>query len=174
MERIPKCPGTSFLAKTRNYAFMLNFDFFQPMKHRKDYSVGALYLALNLPRAERFKWQNIVEGIIVPSLDKEPIDLNQFLEPAIDELKALWKGIPLKSFVSRFALTFCAAVISMSSHVPATRKICGFKGHSAIRGCSRCLKEFPGSLEKREIILGLTGIHRSLAQIKNIVDKLLK
>ena len=48
--------GTPFLAKARNYAFMLNFDFFQPMKHQKDYSVGVFYLALlNLPRAERFK-----------------------------------------------------------------------------------------------------------------------
>lgn len=34
--------GTSFLEKPRNYGFMLNFDFFQPMKHRKDYSVGVL------------------------------------------------------------------------------------------------------------------------------------
>ena len=144
--------GTPFLAKARNYAFMLNFDFFQPMKHRKDYSVGVFYLALlNLPRAERFKWENIIVVGIVPSLDKEPKDLNQFLEPAIDELKALWKGIRLKSCVSRFALTFRAAVISISSDVPATRKICGFKGHSAIRGCSRCLKEFPGSFgEKRD------------------------
>ena len=32
--------GTPFLQKPRNYAFMLNFDFFQPFKHRKDYSVG--------------------------------------------------------------------------------------------------------------------------------------
>ena len=38
-----------FLQKPRNYGFMLNFDFFQPMKHRKDYSVGVFYLAvLNL------------------------------------------------------------------------------------------------------------------------------
>jgi hypothetical protein len=27
-----------FLKAPRNYGFMLNFDFFQPMKHRKDYS----------------------------------------------------------------------------------------------------------------------------------------
>ena len=144
--------GTPFLQKPRNYAFTLNFDFFQPMKHRKDYSVGVFYLAvLNLPRAERFKWENIIVLGIVPSLDREPKDLNQFLEPAVDELKALWKGVRMKSCLSRFALTFRAAVISISSDVPATRKICGLKSHSAVLGCSRCLKKFPGNFgEKRD------------------------
>ena len=131
---------------------MLNFDFFQPMKHRKDYSVGVFYLAvLNLPRAERFRWENIIVLGIVPSLDKEPKDLNQFLEPVVDELRALWKGVRLRSCLSRFALTFRAAVISISSDVPATRKICGFKSHSPLVGCSHCLKKFPGGFgEKRD------------------------
>ena len=44
-----------FLGAPRNFMFMLNFDYFQPIKHRTDYSVGALYLAnLNLPRSVRF------------------------------------------------------------------------------------------------------------------------
>ena len=129
--------GKPFLQKPRNNGFMLNFNFFQPMKHRKDYSVGVFYLALlNLPRPERFKWENIIVLGIVPSLDREPKDLNQLLEPTIDELKALWKGVLLRSCLSRFPLTFRAAVISISSDVPATRKICGFKSHSALLGCS--------------------------------------
>lgn len=57
----------------------------------------------------------------------------------------------MKSCLSRFALTFRAAVISISSDVPATRKICGLKSHSAVLGCSRCLKKFPGNFgEKRD------------------------
>ena len=143
--------GTTFLEKPRNHGFMLNFDFFQPMKHRKDYSVGVFYLAiLNLPRAERFKWENIIVIGVVPSLGQEPKNLNQFLEPAVDELKALWKGIRLRSCLSRFALTFRAAVMSVSSDIPATRKICGFKGHSALLGCSRCLKRFPGGFGEKK------------------------
>ena len=61
--------GEDFLSVPRNYGLnsginldvilikiWLNFDYFQPMKHRKDYSVGVLYLELlNLPRSERFK-----------------------------------------------------------------------------------------------------------------------
>lgn len=93
------------------------------MKHRKDYSVGVFYLALlNLPRAEWFKWENIIVLGIFPSLDRESKDLNQFLEPTIDELKALWKGVLLRSCLSRFPLTFRAAVISISSDVPALEK----------------------------------------------------
>ena len=134
--------GMPYLQKPRKYGFMLNFDFFQPMKRRKDYSVGVFYFALlNLPSAERFKWENIIVLGIIPSLDREPTDLNQFLEPAVDELKALWKGVCLWSCLSRFALTFRAVVIGISSDVPAIRKICGFKGHS----------KFPGGFrEKRD------------------------
>ena len=47
--------GKDFLKAARNYGFMLNFDFFQPLKGRNDYSVGVFYLLLNLPRAGRFK-----------------------------------------------------------------------------------------------------------------------
>ncbi|CAB4011818.1 Hypothetical predicted protein [Paramuricea clavata] len=137
--------GKDFLNSFRNYGFMLNFDFFQPMKRRKDYSVGVFYLVLlNLPRAERFKWENVIIIGIVPSLSKEPKDLNPFLKPAVKELQCLWKGIRLNSALSRFPLTFRAAVLAVSCDIPAARKLGGFKSHSAQRGCSRCLKFFPG------------------------------
>ncbi|CAB4046038.1 Hypothetical predicted protein, partial [Paramuricea clavata] len=72
---------------------MLNFDYFQPMKHRNDYSVGVLYLVvLNLRRSERFKWENVIVVGIIPNMDQEPKSLNEFLRPLVDELKVLWKG----------------------------------------------------------------------------------
>lgn len=37
--------GKAFLAVSRNYALMLNVDWFQPFKHSL-YSVGALYMVL--------------------------------------------------------------------------------------------------------------------------------
>ena len=52
--------------------------------------------------------------------------------------------------LSRFALTFRAAVIGVSSDIPAPRKICGFKGHSAFLGCSCCLKRFPGGFGEKK------------------------
>lgn len=34
----------------------------------------------------------------------------------------------------------------MSCDIPAGRKLCGFLGHSAHKGCSKCLKSFPGTV----------------------------
>lgn len=101
-----KFNSKDFLNTPRNYGLMLNFDFFQPMKHRKDYSVGVLYLViLNLPRRERFKWENVIVVGIIPSMDCEPKTLNEFLKPAVTELKALWKGLRLTSLKHEFNST---------------------------------------------------------------------
>ena len=71
--------GEPFLSARRNYMFMLNFYFFQPIKHKDDYSLGALYLVnLNLPRSKRYKWENIIVVSIIPGLDKDPVSLNEF------------------------------------------------------------------------------------------------
>ena len=104
---------------------------------------------LNLPRHLRFKWENVIVIGIVPSLDGEPKSLNEFLQPAVDELQALWKGVRLKSSLSSIALKFRAA-LCISADIPAARKLCGFKGHSAYRGCSRCLKQFPGGFGEKK------------------------
>ena len=78
--------GKGFLSAFRNYALQLNFDYFQPMTSRKDYSVGVFYLViLNIPRTERYKWENIIIFGIVPALSKEPKNLNPFMKPAIDD-----------------------------------------------------------------------------------------
>ena len=144
--------GKDFLKSPRNYGLRLNFDFFQPMKHRKDYSVGVLYLViLNLPRSERYKWKNVIVLGIIPSIGgSEPKSLNEFLKPAINELQCLWKGIRLKSSLSSVPLTFRAALLSVTADVPAARKLCGFTGHSAHHDCSRCLKEFSGGFQEKK------------------------
>ena len=129
---------------------MMNFDFFQPIKHRKDYSVGVLYFArLNLPRSIRFKWENIVVVGIIPAMDGEPKNLNEFLKPVVRELQCLWKGMGLKSALSSIPLMFRAALLCIAADVPAARKLCGLKSHSAYHGCSRCLKAFPGTFGEK-------------------------
>ena len=59
---------------------IINVDWFQPFKRRSDRSVGVNYLVLlNLPREERFKWENIIVAGIIPEMAKEPKSLNTFL-----------------------------------------------------------------------------------------------
>ena len=138
--------GSRFTSYRRNLALMMNVDWFQPFKH-SPYSVGVIYLAvMNLPRAERFKRRNIIVVRILPG-PGEPSSLNPFLVPVVTELKELWKtgvevchpsspGVPQRFF---------AALLLVACDVPAARKLCGFLGHGAKRGCSKCKKEFiPG------------------------------
>ena len=92
-----KLKGNDFLNAPRNLAFAINVDWFQPFKRRNDRSVGVIYLVfLNLPREQRFKWENIIVAGIVLEMSKEPKSLNTFLAPIVDELKAFWIGVKLK------------------------------------------------------------------------------
>ena len=56
--------GQAFLSTANSIGFILNIDWFQPYKHRI-YSIGVIYLAImNLPRAVRFKRENIIVGLL--------------------------------------------------------------------------------------------------------------
>lgn len=61
------------------------------------------------------------------------------------------------------------ALLCVSCDLPAGRKLCGFLGHSAKLGCSKCYKEFPGTVgmmdysgfDRTEWKLRTNSIHRS-------------
>ena len=141
-----------FFSLPQSFGLMVNVDWFQPFKHRKDISVGVIYIVImNLPRSERFKRENVIIVGIIPALSKEPQSLNSFLDPLVGELTVLWHGIKVKTKKApvqgeeiRGALICCAA------DIPAARKLCGFVGHSANRGCSHCGKFFPGGFGEKK------------------------
>ena len=135
-----------FLELSRSFGLMLNVDWFQPYKHRNDISIGVIYLVLmNLPRKIRFRRENVILAGIIPAMKHEPKSLNYFLEPLVDELKALWTGVQVNAYNSPGrTVSICAALLCCAADVPAARKLCGFLGHQANRGCSHCCKFFPG------------------------------
>ena len=135
-----------FLDLPRSFGLMMNVDWFKPFKHRNDFSVGVIYMVLmNLPRSIRFRKENVILVGIIPALKHEPKSLNHFLNPAVDELNALWKGVKVNTHNSPSStVKIQVAVLCFASDIPAARKLCGFLGHSARRGCSHCYKEFPG------------------------------
>ena len=138
----------NFLQAKRCLGVMLNVDFFQPFKHVTA-SYGVIYLSiLNLPRAERLKKENILIIGIIPPFEHEPDSLNSFLKPMVDELNEFWNpGVRLYTAESpKFKLLFKVALMCVACDIPAARKCCGFKGHSANYGCSRCKKFFPGGI----------------------------
>ena len=146
--------GKPFLKDPNNFALLLNVDWFNPFKHTPG-SVGAIYCAFaNLPRELRFKRENVM---LIGLIEGEPKhDLNSILKPAVDELLQLWKGIWISMKFVRVAL------ICVACDIPAARKIAGFMGHNATRGCSRCLKHFSvsrcrGLLEMIVIVVNVPG-----------------
>lgn len=104
--------GEAFLAVPRNYVFMLNVDWFQPFKH-SIYNVGALYMVLmNLPRAERFKPDNVFLVGIIPGPHEPKLTINSYLEPLVAELNQLWKdGIKFKANGESNAEIYHAALL---------------------------------------------------------------
>ena len=58
--------GSQFTESPYNLMLFLNVDWFQPFTHLT-YSVGALYLTVqNLPRTERFKFENSILVALIP------------------------------------------------------------------------------------------------------------
>ena len=76
--------------------FMLKIDWFQPYKHT-NCSVGVVYLVIvNLPRSIRFKRENVIIVGILPWPTEPKHDINPYLEPLVEELLTLWKGVTMK------------------------------------------------------------------------------
>ncbi len=84
-----------FLAIPGNLCLMLNIDWFNPYE-QTIYSVGAIYLVVqNLPRYERFKLENIILVGLIPGPNEPSKNVNNYLEPLIDDLCILYRGVEL-------------------------------------------------------------------------------
>ena len=123
-----------FFSEARNLGFLMNVDWFQPFKNT-DYSLGVIYLAIvNLPREERFKWENIIVCGIIPGPSEPKFNINTYLQPIVDELEKGWRGILINDGGLLEENLYKFALICLSSDIPATRKCGGFVGFSATKG----------------------------------------
>ena len=138
--------GDSFLSDSFTYGLMLNIDWFKPCKHT-EYSIGAIYLTvMNLPRAVRFRQENVMLVGLMPGPKQPKHYLNSQLEPLVLELREFWNGIYLRVHGHKDPVRMQCALLCVACDIPASRKVCGFLGHSAALGCSKCLKQIPGTL----------------------------
>lgn len=136
--------GSPYLSEPNNLALLLNMDFFQPYKHLKGYSVGGIYcVIMNLPRAIRYKQENVLLIGLIPGPKEPDHDINSFLDPMVKELNQFWSGKRLSC--NEGAKVFKCALLCIACDIPAGRKVCGFLGHNAHYACSRCFKRFPGT-----------------------------
>lgn len=124
----------------------------------------------NLPRQIRYKMENIILVGVIPGPKEPKLTMNSYLYPLVQEMKELWEGViipcaatPVKCVLVRAAITCCA------SDIPATRKLCGFVGHSAKLGCSKCSKKFI-TLSSSENKRDYSGYNRELWSERNLSE----
>ena len=141
-EELQTLDGKGFLSLPNNLALGLGCDWFQPYKH-VTYSIGVLFLVIfNLPRKERFKMENVILLGLIPGASEPKKVMNSYIGPFVQDLLEFWEGIMIWSNLSQSFVKIRLALICVMCDIPATRKVCGFAGHSATHGCSKCLKEF--------------------------------
>lgn len=132
--------GEPLLAIPNNFGLMLNVDWFQPTKHGSN-SIGVIYMVvMNLPREERFKTENLIVVGIIPGPKEPKLHINSFLQPLVDDLIDLWDGVLLNTNECGTREMFRAALLALSSDIPATRKCGGFVGHTAQKGNTSLLR----------------------------------
>ena len=125
--------GQFYFKSSYNLGFIMNVDWFQPFKN-SEYSLGAIYLAIsNLPREERFKWENVILCGIIPGPSEPKRDMNTYLKPIVDELLEGWSGILINDG-GVFKKMYKLALICIASDIPATRKCGGFISFNANKG----------------------------------------
>jgi len=138
--------GEPFLSTPFSLGLMMNFDFFQTYKH-VPYSVDAIYLVImNLPRSVHFQQENVMLVGILPGPHEPSKDINSYLNPFVDELLLYLEGIYMNvdGFVDKQKIR--CALLCVTSDIPAGRKACGFVGHNAHYGCTKCLKKFTSTI----------------------------
>lgn len=133
--------GHGFLSSPNNYGLLLNIDWFKPFEH-STYSVGMIFLVLNLPRSIRFRCENVILYGIMPGPSEPTLTVNSYLKPLVSSLLDLWSGVLLSVPSSNSKATFRCALLGVSCDLPAGRKTCGLTSYSANLGCSRCYYNF--------------------------------
>ena len=136
--------GKDLLADPHTLGLMLNIDWFKPHKHVQ-YSVGVIYVSImNLPRELRFKYENILIIGLIPRPKEPQHDINPFLRPLVSELLRFFDGIEMNVVDEGAMCMIKCVLLCITCDIPAGRKVCGFMGHSAKLGCSKCYKQFTG------------------------------
>ena len=137
--------GHGFLSSPNNYGLLLNIDWFKPFEH-STYSVGVIFLVLNLPHSIRFKRENVILYGIMPGPSEPTLTVNSYLKPLVSDLLDLWNGVLLSVPGSNSKAIFRCALLGVSCDLPAGRKTCGLTSYSANLGCSRYYYNFfPGN-----------------------------
>ena len=144
--RDPDGPYSSYVEHHRRALLLsLNVDWFSPFENSA-YSCGAIYMMINnLPRTERYKKENVIcVGIMPGPREASTYDINNYLEPLINELEELYAtGAHIPTAASPHQLQHIrAALLMVACDMPAARKVSGFLSYMSRRACYKCDRTF--------------------------------
>ena len=81
---------------------------------------------------------------MIPGPREPKLNMNSYLTPLVEELQAFWSGVvfPVSVNETIMNIRIRLALTCIACDIPASRKVCGFVGHNATLGCTKCRKEF--------------------------------
>lgn len=130
-----------------NLLLSLNVDWFSPFK--SSHSVGCIYLTIhNLPKqCGRDLKQNMILVGVIPGPKEPPLTaINNYLAPMVNDLKVLLEGVVMKMVMQDGTVQYHkvrACLYSVSSDLPATKKLAASMSFNSGYGCHLCKTFFP-------------------------------
>ena len=100
---------------------------------------------LNVFHSLRNKTSNVILVGLIPGPQERHHDINSYLDPLVHDFKQFWDGIELNVHSVGKKKIRCA-LVCVACNLPAGRRVCGFLSYNARLGCSRCWKQFAGSV----------------------------
>ncbi|CAG8840967.1 10500_t:CDS:2, partial [Racocetra persica] len=100
-----------------------NLDWYTPYSRIKRSCAPIYITVLNFPRHIRYRSENLIlAGIIPGPREPDTTQLQNYLQPMINELKQLWSGQLFKTTLYPIGRMFRCALIQIACDIPAARK----------------------------------------------------
>ncbi|KEP45893.1 transposase family Tnp2 protein, partial [Rhizoctonia solani 123E] len=144
----------------REVALGVTLDGMGPFKRRNHSCWPILIIIYNLPPEIRNHISNMICTGVIPG-PHSPKDLNSFLQPLIDELIELARGVEAVDVVNEQIFSLRAHIIAAFGDLPAMAKLMEFIGHNGRFPCRLCnIMSIPGRTAKDATHL-YCPLHRS-------------
>lgn len=158
-----------FFEDDRELALGLSLDGMCPFKRRKNSCWPIILINYGLPPEVRTHLHNIICTGVIPG-PRSPKDLNSFLQPLIDELLELAKGVEAVDVLREELFVLRAHLIPIFGDIPAITKALDFIGHNGLYPCRFCMiMATPGKTSGGGVHL-YCPLHRSEGESYNPLD----
>ncbi|KAL6659744.1 hypothetical protein ACP70R_002573 [Stipagrostis hirtigluma subsp. patula] len=135
-----------FSADSRNVRLGLSSDGFNPFRNMnsKHSTWPVVLIPYNLPPWICMKQTSLILSMIIPGPDSPGNDIDVYLQPLIDELLQLWKGVETFDASSKKKFSLRAALMWTLNDFPALAYLYGWstKGRYACPSCGGLTRSF--------------------------------